>query len=203
MRKLNLKGLIYFFVGVIFLTFGIRIISISTLGLSFSDAIPIRISEMFKIPIFLSSIMLGTFTLFVEMIVSKRRFPRFECLVVSFFLGLFVDFWVLIIPNFIIRGIVLNVCVFIIGVFILSLGAALYLQPNYSPHPNDLLLVSVSNRFKISILKSKIFIDSMFAVIAIILSCQIGIGSIFNTICIGFFVNKLFIFFEKMYLKKQ
>lgn len=203
MKKINLKDLSYFVIGSLFLTLGIRIISISNLGLSFSDAIPIKLAEILKVPIAASSILLGIFTLCVESIVMKRKFPRFECLIVSFVLGLFVDLWVFIIPSILVEGLILNSLVFIVGVLVLSLGVALYLQPKYSPHPNDLLLVSVASAFKISILKSKIFIDAMFALIAILLSSQIGIGSIFNTICIGFFVNKMFRFFEKIYNKSQ
>lgn len=201
MKKLSFKDLGYFIIGCAFLTLGIRIISFSNLGLSFSDAIPIKLAEILNIPVFASSIVLGVFTLSVESIVMKRRFPRFECLIVSFVLGGFVDLWVIIIPNVSVEGVVLNSLFFIVGVLVLSLGVSLYLQPKYSPHPNDLLLMSVTSTFKISILKSKIFIDAMFALIAILLSSQIGIGSVFNTICIGFFVNKMFRFFENIYNK--
>lgn len=203
MKKLNFKDLSYFIIGSVFLTLGIRIISFSNLGLAFSDAIPIKLAEILKIPVFASSIFLGIFTLSVESIVAKRKFPRFECLIVSFVLGLFVDLWVIIIPTIVVEGFILNFLFFIVGVLVLSLGVSLYLQPKYSPHPNDLLLISVANAFKISILKSKIFIDAMFGIIAVLLSSQIGVGSIFNTICIGFFVNKMFDFFEKIYKKSS
>lgn len=202
LKRLNLKDLSYFLIGIIFLTLGIRIISISNLGLSFSDAIPIKLSELLKIPVSVSSLMLGIFTLFVASFIKKTKFPQFECLITSFVLGFFIDFWLLI-PSISVEGFILNVSVFVLGAFVLSVGVSIYLQPKYPPHPNDLLLMAVNNRFKFSILKSKILIDSMYAIIAILLLAPIGIGSVFNTICLGFFVNKLFDFFEKIYNKKS
>lgn len=202
LKRLNLKDLSYFLIGIIFLTLGIRIIDVSNLGLSFSDAIPIKLSQLLKIPVSLSSLMLGIFTLFVASFIKKTKLPQFECLITSFVLGFFIDFWLFVIPNISVEGLFLNVVVFVLGAFILSLGVSLYLQPKYPPHPNDLLLITVTRRFGFSLLKSKILIDTMYAIIAILLLAPIGIGSIFNTLCLGFFANKLFKFFEKIYNKK-
>ena len=203
LKRLNLKDLSYFLIGIIFLTLGIRIIGVSNLGLSFSDAIPIKLSELLKIPVSLSSLMLGIFTLLVASVIKKSKIPQFECLITSFVLGFFIDFWLFVIPDIYFEGLLLSVSVFVLGAFVLSLGISIYLQPNkYPPHPNDLLLMAVTNRFNFSILKSKILIDSMYAAIAILLLAPIGIGSVFNTICLGFFINKLFDFFEKKNKKK-
>lgn len=202
--KLKLKDLSYFLLGIIFLTLGIRIMDVSKLGISFSDAIPIRLSEIFEIPVSLSSIILGLFTLIIVSIINKVRYLRFECLITSFVLGFFIDFWMDLIPDFHVHGLFFKLSIFLIGIFILSMGVALYLQPRHYPtHPNDLMLITVSRGFKFSILKSKILIDVMYGVIAILISAPIGIGSIFHTICLGFFVDKLYIFFEKMYNDEQ
>lgn len=202
--KLKVKDLSYFFVGIVFVTLGIRIMDISRLGISFSDAIPIRISHIFEIPVALSSMILGLFTLLIISIISKAKFLRFECLVTSFALGIFIDFWMKLIGDFHVHGTIFKIIVFIIGIFILSMGVALYLQPRrYPPHPNDLLLITVSRGFKLSILRSKILIDIMYGIIAIFISAPVGIGSIFHTLCLGFFVDKLFVFFERMYNDEQ
>lgn len=199
-KRLNLKGLVFFFGGMILLALGIRIISLSNLGLSFSDALFLKISDIFNIPASLASFILGVFTIIAASIILKKR-PRFECLIISFIVGFFVDFWILIIKDISFDGILINVLVFLVGVIILSTGISIYLQPGYSPHPNDFLFMSIKNRFNISIFKAKILMDLSFGIFSILLMSKIGIGSIFNTLCLGIFINKGFNIFHKIYNK--
>ena len=130
LKRLNLKDLSYFLIGIIFLTLGIRIIGVSNLGLSFSDAIPIKLSELLKIPVSLSSLMLGIFTLLVASVIKKSKIPQFECLITSFVLGFFIDFWLFVIPDIYFEGLLLSVSVFVLGAVVLSLGISIYLHPN-------------------------------------------------------------------------
>ncbi len=200
--NLKVKKIAYFLIGMIFLTLGIRIISLSNLGLAFSDAILIKLNEMLKIPVALSSIALGIFVVVVANVIEKRRFfDRFECIITSFVLGFFLDLWIAIIPTLYIKGFIFKILTFLVGVFILSVGVSIYLQPKFPPHPNDLLLMTVSNNYNLSIFRAKIRIDSFFAIISIVMLAPIGLGSIFNTLCIGYFVNKLYSTFEKIYNK--
>lgn len=200
--NLKVKKIAYFLIGMIFLTLGIRIISLSNLGLAFSDAILIKLNEMLKIPVALSSIALGIFVVVVANVIGKRRFfDRFECIITSFVLGFFLDLWIAIIPTLYIKGLIFKILTFLVGVFILSVGVSIYLQPKFPPHPNDLLLMTVSNNCDLSIFRAKIRIDSFFAIISIVMLAPIGLGSIFNTLCIGYFVNNLYSTFEKIYNK--
>lgn len=200
--NLKVKKIAYFLIGMIFLTLGIRIISLSNLGLAFSDAILIKLNEMLKIPVALSSIALGIFVVVIANVIEKRRFfDRFECIITSFVLGFFLDLWIAIIPTLYIKGFIFKILTFLVGVFILSIGISIYLQPKFPPHPNDLLLMTVSNNCDLSIFRAKIRIDSFFAIISIVMLAPIGVGSIFNTLCIGYFVNKLYPIFEKNYNK--
>lgn len=200
--NLKVKKISYFLIGMIFLTLGIRIISLSNLGLAFSDAILIKLNEMLKIPVALSSIALGIFVVVIANVIEKRRFfDRFECIITSFVLGFFLDLWIIIIPTLYIKGFIFKILTFLVGVFILSVGVSIYLQPKFPPHPNDLLLMTVSNNYDLSIFRAKIRIDSFFAIISIVMLAPIGLGSIFNTLCIGYFVNKLYSTFEKIYNK--
>lgn len=201
-NKILLRDVKYFLIGILFLTLGIRIMGISKLGIAFSDAIPIRLSELLKIPVTLSNIMLGFFTIFVVKVINKSSRLKFESIIISFTLGFFIDFWFKLIPNFNIPNQILKIILFLIGTIILSFGISLYLQPkNYPPDPNDLILICVSDKFKISIFKSKILIDGMYALIAILISAPIGFGSVFYTFCIGYFVDVFLKISKKMYIK--
>lgn len=203
LKKLNFKDLSYFSIGIILLALGIRIIGISNLGLAFSDAIPIKLAEIFKISVSISSVIFGIILVIIASIIKQKKVPEFGSLITSFVLGLFVDIWFFLIPSFQVDGLIIKIIIFIIGAFVLSIGVSMYLQPNYPPHPIDLLLMALVNKYKTSIFMSKIFIDIMFAAFAIIISAPIGIGSIFNTFCLGFFTNKGFYFFKKIYDKKS
>lgn len=202
MKKLNFRDLCYFITGICFLTLGIRIIGLSDLGLAFSDAIIIKLAELFNFSITIFSLIVGMCVLILSSIVTKTRF-KFECLITSFLLGFFIDFWMFLIPNIIIYNFFIKIIVFLIGAFILSVGVSIYLQPQYPPHPNDFLLINLVKRFNISVLKSKICVDAIFAIFAILLSAPIGIGSVFNTFCLGLFIDKTFGYIEKLYKKNN
>lgn len=195
------RDVVFFVGGILILTLGIRIISMTNLGLAFSDALFIRLSEIFKIPLSIASLIVGFGTLLCASIIEKKRI-RIECLLSSFILGLFVDFWMIFLPWDGVNGAFLNILLFIIGVFVLSMGVSIYLQPGFPPHPNDYLFMKISERFKISIFKSKIFMDGGFFILAFLIGGSIGIGSLFNTLCLGVFINKGYKIFKRVYNKK-
>lgn len=188
--------------GISFLTLGIRIIDISSLGLAFSDAIVIKLTETLNINASISSLILGSCVLIVVSIIKKSR-PRIECLMTSFALGFFIDFWMFFIKDVSIENVFIKIVVFVFGALVLSLGVSMYLQPQYPSHPIDLLLITLVKTFGFSIFKSKIFMDVVFAIFAILLAASIGIGSIFNTLCLGFFTDKIFCVVEKFYKRNN
>ncbi len=188
--------------GISFLTLGIRIIDISSLGLAFSDAIVIKLTEIFNINASISSLILGSCILIVVSIIKKSR-PQIECLITSFALGFFIDFWMFFIKDVSIENIFVKIGIFIFGAFVLSLGVSMYLQPQYPSHPIDLLLITLVKTFNFSMFKSKVFMDVVFAMFAIFLVAPIGIGSIFNTLCLGFFIDKIFFVVEKFYKRNS
>lgn len=199
--KISKKDIIFFLGGILILTLGIRIISMTNLGLAFSDALFIELASILNVPLSLSSLIVGILTLLCASIIERRRI-RIECLISSFILGFFVDFWMMFFPSFMVRGVFLNIIVFIVGVFVLSIGISIYLQPGFPPHPNDYLFMKISERFNFSLFKSKAIMDGGFFICALLIGAPIGIGSLFNTLCLGFFINKAFKIFKRVYNKK-
>ncbi len=201
-KKINKRDVSFFIGGMLILTLGIRIISMTSLGLAFSDALFIKISEIFNISLSLSSLILGIFTLLVASIIERKRI-KIECLISSYILGLFTGLWTYVIPAITLNGLFLNILGFLVGVFVLSVGVSIYLQPEYPPHPNDFLFMQISKRFKTNLFLSKVMMDFGFGIFAILIKAPIGIGSIFNTFCLGFFINRLYSIFKKIYAKNK
>ena len=200
-KRFNPVKLGYFFIGIVILAFGVRIMGITNFGYAFSDAILIRIEQLFGISVSITSIFFSITVALIACLVEGRKFPKFSCVITSFFLGLFIDFWFILIPNFIVDDILIRVIIFLFGTFFIALGVAIYVQPNYPPVAVDVLLLAIFNRYKKSMFVSTIIMDFMFAIIAVIMFAPIGIGSIIYTFCIGIFINLLYPICKKMYEK--
>ena len=73
--------------------------------------------------------------------------------------------------------------IFLLGILIAPFGAALYILSGISVGPVDYLMLAIRRRKGISLQNSRIFIESMFVLLAWLVRGPIGVG----TICIMLF----------------
>lgn len=181
-RKLIIRwGL--FLIGIIILTFGARMILLSELGVGGLDAIAIGLSKLTGNTIGTMISILG-FTIILVGNVLSRKINLFP-LGVSLLIGECYDLWGILVFNQIDLEIrtPYSGYLFLGGILIAPLGAALYISSKLSTGPVDYLMLSIKSYFKGSIQNSRIFIETLFVIIGCLVGGPIGVG----TICIMLF----------------
>ncbi len=169
--------------GIIILTFGARIILLSKLGVGGLDAIAIGLAEWTGMSIGTLIILLGIVLIIIGGSINKRLdiFP----IGVSLLIGWLYDGWGVLLFNQIeppthkpYTG-----YVFLLGIIIAPIGAALYIISKISVGPVDYVMLAIRRQYSSSIQNSRILLESIFVLIGWLVGGPIGIG----TICIMLF----------------
>lgn len=183
-----------FLAGISILTFGARMILLSELGVGGLDAVAIGLAKLTGSTIGTMIIVLGLIIIVIGNILSKRLnlFP----LGVSILIGKFYDWWGILIFNRVVLEIQTPYSgyIFLGGILIAPLGAALYISSQLSTGPVDYLMLSIKSYFKGSLQNSRIFIETLFVVIGILIGGPIGVG----TICIMLFWGPILQIYYKL-----
>ena len=181
---MNFKNIIYFFSGIIILSFGLSVMSISEFGIGVSDLVSIRLAEITSIPITVFVLFFSILMLVIASLIEKKRI-RLTCLITSFFLGFGLDFWIAILPK-VSLNFYSQIGLYLVGVIILCFGIGIYLQPrNFAPVALDYLILVMKDNLKLTILKCKLIIDTCFFIIALLIGAPIGIGCFVSPLVIG------------------
>lgn len=183
MKKKQIIKWTFFIVGIAILTFGARIILLSDLGVGGLDAIAIGLAERFDYSIGMVIIALGTLMIIVSGFIRKR----FSILPIgtSLLVGWLYDLWGIILFERLNSPTETSYIgyTFLIGILIAPFGAALYITSHISMGPVDYLMMSIRERFGLSIQNARILIETTFVVIGYFVGGPIGVG----TICIMLF----------------
>lgn len=183
MRKKRLIRWVIFTLGIIILTFGARIILLSDLGVGGLDAIAIGLAEHTGVSIGNVIIMLGIVLIIIAGCL-KRKFTLLP-IGTSLLVGWFYDLWGRLIFNQMESPVETEWIgyTFLLGLLIAPFGAAIYILSHVSMGPVDYLMMSVKERFHLSMQTGRIFIEITFVVIGYLVGGPIGVG----TICIMLF----------------
>ncbi|MBE6025062.1 MAG: hypothetical protein E7231_18130 [Cellulosilyticum sp.] len=183
MKRRLLIRWICFVGGIVILTFGARIILLSSLGVGGLDAIAIGLSAWVGSSIGVWIILLGI-TLVVIAAFIRRRFT-IAPLGTSLLVGWFYDLWGDILFNHIVAPTETAYIgyTFLLGILVAPLGAALYISSEISMGPVDYLMIAVKERFHKSMQVGRTFIEVIFVAVGYFVGGPIGIG----TICIMLF----------------
>ena len=172
-----------FTLGMIALTFGARMILLSTLGVSGLDAVAIGLAEWLNVSIGTMIIILGIILTLIGGIINHHL--NLLPITISLLIGGLYDIWGNILFNQIkfptyqlYQG-----CIFLIGILIAPMGAALYITSQFSVGPVDYIMLAIKNKYSYSIQLSRTLLESFFVVSGWLLGGPIGIG----TFCIMLF----------------
>ena len=188
----------FYILGILILTLGISLTIQSNLGTSPFDALLVGLSVNVGLTV-------GSWEIIVALILIccnaflKRQRPEVLGLVTAFITGIGIDMWLFLLHNLITPELWLSklIC-FGIGLVVIGLGTALYLQTNFAPIPIDRLTLIIQELTKTNILFSRTFIYLLFLIMAIIFSGPIGIGTLL-TVCLGGLILNYFMpFTEKV-----
>ena len=176
----------YFFyvLGILILTLGISLTIQSNLGTSPFDAFLVGLAKNIGLTvgsweIIISSVLIGCDSLL------KRDKPEILGVVTAFVTGVGIDMWLFLFQNTITPNLWFSQAIcFGIGLIVIGLGTAMYLQTNFIPIPIDRLTLTIQELARTSLFFSRTFIYLVFLILALALHGPIGIGTVL-TVCFG------------------
>ncbi|SDM56749.1 YitT family protein [Bacillus sp. OK048] len=192
---------LFFVFGLFIMTFGICLTIKAELGVGAWDALNVALTEWIGLTIGTWVIIDGAVLLFVNALLLKKR-PEILSLLTIIFIGSLVDFWILIVfESWEFNGFIIQLVTLIVGLFIIGVGAAIYLQAKFPSSPIDTFMMAIRTRLGVNLMTAKTIAEIIALIPALFLKGPIGFGTIIITLLIGPFVQLCFPYFEKL-LKK-
>ena len=195
MKSNLIKRSICYILGLLFLAFGVTMSIKSNLGVSPVNSIPYMISHITGFDQGILTTIIFCSFIVIQAVLLGKEFKSINLLqiVFSIVFGYFVTFSnnlfsFLIVP----QNYLLHLLLLCISIILVALGLLLYLSADIVPQPAEGLFLAIHKKTKIEFSNIKIFGDSSFVIISVILSFVflgelIGIreGTIISAIMIG------------------
>jgi uncharacterized protein len=196
--SVTVKRGLFYFVGLLILSFGITMTILAGLGAGAWDALNVGLSLMTPFTVGNWVILVGIFLIILNAILSKRK-PEILSLITIVILGFFIDFWLLFIfPNVFITGVVLQYLVLTIGIVMMALGIATYLQAKFAVIPIDRFMFVLQDLFGVRLMVAKTIGELSALIAAFAAGGPIGVGTILVTFLIGPLIQFFFPKLERM-----
>ncbi|MBY7740508.1 YczE/YyaS/YitT family protein [Paenibacillus polymyxa] len=175
---------VFFVIGIFILSLGISFTIQSDLGTSPFDALLVGLSTNVGLTVGSWEIIMALILICCNSLLKRQR-PEVLGLLTAFITGIGIDMWLFLLQDLITPELWYSkVVCFGIGLVIVGLGTATYLQTNFAPIPVDRLTIIIQELTGKNIFFSRTFIYLIFLIIAFILNGPIGIGTLL-TVCIG------------------
>ncbi|MDM5329054.1 YitT family protein [Neobacillus sp. CF12] len=175
---------VFYVLGILILTLGISFTIQSDLGTSPFDALLVGLSINVGLTVGSWEIIIALMLIGCNSFLKRQR-PEVLGLLTAFITGIGIDMWLFLLHNLITPELWYNkVVCFGIGLVVIGLGTAIYLQTNFAPIPIDRLTLIIQELTRTNILLSRTVIYLVFLMMAIIFNGPIGIGTLL-TVCLG------------------
>lgn len=189
---------LFFVLGLFIMTFGVGLTIKAELGVGAWDALNIAFTELIGLTIGTWIIIDGAVLIIVNAILLKRK-PEILSLLTIILIGSLVDFWMLLVlESWEVNGLIIKMVTLALGLFIIGLGAAIYLQAKFPSSPIDAFMMAIRERFGVNLMMAKTIGELVALFPALLLQGPIGVGTIIITFTIGPFVQLCFPYFEKL-----
>ncbi|MGG0045208.1 YczE/YyaS/YitT family protein [Bacillus subtilis] len=175
---------IFYGLGILILSLGISLTIQSGLGTSPFDALLVGLSKEVGLTVGSWEVLISVILLICNAILTRKK-PILLGLITAFITGIGIDLWLFVVKNTLYLNALLSklIC-FGIGLVLIGLGTAIYLQTKFASTPIDHLTLIIRDLSKRTILFSRTLVYALFLVLAIIFKGPIGIGTLL-TVCLG------------------
>ncbi|TDU10467.1 YczE/YyaS/YitT family protein [Bacillus subtilis] len=175
---------IFYGLGILILSLGISLTIQSGLGTSPFDALLVGLSKEIGLTVGSWEVLISVILLICNAILTRKK-PILLGLVTAFITGIGIDLWLFVVKNTLYLNALLSklIC-FGIGLVLIGLGTAIYLQTKFASTPIDHLTLIIRDLSKRTILFSRTLVYALFLVLAIVFKGPIGIGTLL-TVCLG------------------
>lgn len=182
---------IFYGLGILILSLGISLTIQSGLGTSPFDALLVGLSKEVGLTVGSWEVLTSVILLICNAILTRKK-PILLGLITAFITGIGIDLWLFVVKNTLYLNALLSklIC-FGIGLVLIGLGTAIYLQTKFASTPIDHLTLIIRDLSKRTILFSRTLVYALFLVLAIIFKVPIGIGTLL-TVCLGGMILHVF-----------
>lgn len=175
---------IFYVAGILLLTFGISLTIQSDLGTSPFDALLVGLSKSVGLTVGSWEVIIALIIVGCNSLLQKQR-PEVLGLLTALITGIGIDMWLFLLHNLVTPELWYSKVIFFgIGLVIIGLGTATYLQTNFAPIPVDRLTFIIQKLTRTNIFLARTIIYLVFLIMAMILHGPIGIGTLL-TVCFG------------------
>lgn len=193
--------ILFYLIGLLFLTLGISLAIKANLGASAWDALAVGESKTFGLSVGNWIIINSSVLLFVNAFLQKKR-PDWLAAITFILIGRFLDFWLTVESEHLFdSNMVTRYIQLVLAILSMTIGIAIYLQAKFPLSPIDDLMISLNKRFGVSLGVAKTIGEVFALVLAFLLKGPIGIGTVLITFSIGPILQKLRGPIEKLYIK--
>lgn len=187
MRTIFIWRWTFYLVGLLIAALGITMtIKGYRLGIGPWDVFHVGLYRNFGLTIGSWSIISGL-VIVVATAAVLRQWPKIGTWLNMILLGVFIDIYNWLIPDF--TGLGAQSVIFVLGVVVMGYGMGIYISPNIGAGPRDSLMLIFVEKFGISIKKVRTIIEVIVACLGWILGGPVGVGTVILALLIGQFVH--------------
>jgi uncharacterized protein len=189
---------LFFIFGIFIMTFGVCLTIKADLGAGAWDALNVALTDWIGLSIGKWVMIDGAILIIVNSLLLKRK-PAILSLITIIVIGSMVDFWMLtIFETWTVGQFWAKLGTLLLGIFIIGLGASIYLQAKFPISPIDGFMLALKERFRINLMMAKTLGEITALLPALFLKGPIGVGTIIITFAIGPAIQLFFPHFEKL-----
>lgn len=187
MRKIQIWRWTFYLVGLLVVSLGISMtIKGFRLGIGSWDVLHVGLYQNLGLTIGSWSIISGL-VIIIGTAGFLKAWPKIGTWLNMIFLGMFIDLFNWILPDFETLG--AQTVIFVLGIVVMSYGGGLYMSPNIGAGPRDSLMLLFNEKFGMSIKKSRTMIEIIVALFGWLLGGPIGVGTVVSALLIGQLVH--------------
>lgn len=187
MKKIFVWRWTFYLVGLLVAALGITMtIKGYRLGIGPWDVFHVGLYQNFGLTIGSWSIISGL-AIVVGTAIALKKFPKIGTWLNMILLGVFIDIFNWLIPDFETLG--AQSVIFILGIVVMGYGMGIYISPNIGAGPRDSLMLVFVEKFGISIKKVRTIIEVIVACLGWLLGGPVGVGTVIIALLIGQLVH--------------
>lgn len=191
-------SMLYLLLSIVIMGLGINLVAHANLGTSALTSIPLVMNELVPLSFGELTMIFNIVLVISQVILLGKSFPLLQYfqLIVSFVLGVSVDFWGPMIQYLELNHFLWQLIAVVIGCFIIALSITIQLKADLVNNPGEGIVKVIALRFNTEFSKVKVPLDLAYVLIAVILSwftlgriVGVGIGTLVSAVLVGYFMR--------------
>jgi uncharacterized protein len=175
----------FFVIGLFVLAFGVTLTIKANLGAGAWDALNVGLTDQIGLTVGSWIFIVGIIIILLNAVLMREA-PKVLGVFTILLIGFFVDFWMLsIFQDIIIQNLFIKAVILVLGILLIAIGVSIYLQTSFPANPIDQLMLTLHQKFGLSLMAAKTIGEVGALVLALLFAGPIGLGTIIITFAIG------------------